>query len=78
MENFISDVKSYLPSKGAAEGDMTTVAFPSAADLFIFYKRCLVQCTSLSTGPPLLELTTVFQKYLKEYTEKILGANLPK
>lgn len=54
------------------------VAFPSAADLFIFYKKCLVQCASLSTGAPLLNLTEIFQKYLKEYANKILEASLPK
>ena len=51
---------------------------PSCADLFLFYKRCLVQCAQLSTGQPLVQLTTVFQKYLREYATRILHQNLPK
>ena len=74
MDSFVSDMKSSNPLKGS-EG---AVAFPSAADLFIFYKKCLVQCASLSTGPPLLNLTAIFQKYLKDYSNKILAGSLPK
>ena len=37
-----------------------------------------VQCASLSTGPPLLELTELFQKYLREYAHRILAPYLPK
>ena len=74
MTSFVTDLKSMSQSK-RGEG---VVAFPSAADLFIFYKKCLVQCASLSTGSPLLNLTTIFQKYLKEYATKILEGSLPK
>ena len=51
---------------------------PSAGELFVFYKKCMVQCSQLSTGMPLLSLTGMFQKYLKEYASKILTNNLPK
>lgn len=74
MASFVTDMKSAGPTK-KGEG---VVAFPSAADLFIFYKKCLVQCSSLSTGHPLLNLTEIFQKYLKEYATKILEGSLPK
>ena len=74
LNKFIGDMKSYNPSVG----DGGSVAFPSAADLFIFYKKCLVQCASLSTGPPLLELTSIFQKYLREYSERVLTPYIPK
>lgn len=67
-------MKSFDPSTT----DGGCVAFPNAADLFIVYKKCLVQCASLSTGPPLLELASIFQKYLKEYCDKLLSAYLPK
>lgn len=70
----MNDMKTFSQSK-KGEG---VVAFPSAADLFIFYKKCLVQCASLSTGAPLLNLTSIFQKYLKDYASKILDGNIPK
>ena len=71
-EHCVSGLKSYTPGAGGS-----TAVF-SAADLFVFYKKCLVQCASLSTGPPLLDLTDVFKKYLQEYATKILTASLPK
>ena len=37
----------------------------SCGDLFMFYKKCMVQCAQLSTGEPMLELTNVFRKHLK-------------
>ena len=73
IEKCVSGLKSYQPG---VEG--STIVFPSAADLFVFYKKCLVQCASLSTGPPLLDLTEVFKKYLQEYGNRILTSSLPK
>jgi hypothetical protein len=75
MDSFVSDMKNNSMAKAAAEG---SIAFPSAADLFIFYKKCLIQCASLSTGAPLLDLMAIFQKYLRDYTGKILNGSLPK
>ena len=40
----------------------------SCGDLFMFYKKCMVQCAQLSTGEPMLELTNVFRKHLKVLT----------
>ena len=74
MASFVTDMKSAAQSK-KGEG---VVAFPSAADLFIYFLKCLVQCSSLSTGHPLLNLTEIFQKYLREYATKILEGSLPK
>jgi len=51
---------------------------PSCGDLFVFYRKCLVQCSELSTGQPLLALATLFKKYLREYTLQVLVASLPK
>ncbi|KAI8441724.1 hypothetical protein MSG28_015253 [Choristoneura fumiferana] len=48
------------------------------ADLFLFYKKCLVQCAALSTGEPMLELAGVFQKYLREYASGVLQAAAPR
>ncbi|KAF7380281.1 hypothetical protein HZH66_014636 [Vespula vulgaris] len=50
----------------------------SCADLFVFYKKCILQCTQLSTGIIMLSLAKTFQKYLREYAMKILQNNLPK
>lgn len=50
----------------------------SCADLFVFYKKCLVQCTQLSTGKPLYQLSQIFKKYLREYASKVLEYKIPK
>lgn len=60
------------------DGEEGSNVLPSCADLFVFYKQCMVQCSQLSTGRPLLDLTRTFQKYLKEYANRVLLANLPK
>ncbi|XP_005102675.1 vacuolar protein sorting-associated protein 53 homolog [Aplysia californica] len=60
------------------DGEENSNVLPSCADLFVFYKKCMVQCSQLSTGQPLIDLTKTFQKYLKEYAHRILLANLPK
>ena len=62
----------------AAEG---SAVLHSCGDLFMFYKKCLVQCAQLSAnnnGEALLSLAAVFKKYLREYASKVLIANLPK
>ena len=43
----------------------------------MFYKKCLVQCSQLSTGQALLDLSNVFGYYLREYSNKILLNKLP-
>ena len=76
LDNFVSDMKSRGGAKAKAGG--AAIVIPSAADMFVFYKKCLVQCASLSTGPPLLELMELFQKYLREYAHRVLMPYLPK
>ncbi|XP_046386113.1 vacuolar protein sorting-associated protein 53 homolog [Ischnura elegans] len=80
MEQFQEELKKKVQqsvepgsSGGHGEGVLST-----CADLFIFYKKCLVQCAQLSTGQPMLDLAGTFQKYLKEYAVKLLQNNLPK
>ena len=75
MEDFVLDFKTKGPPKASAEGG---TVFPTSADLFVFYKKCLVQCASLSTGAALMDLCVVFRKYLKEYCTRLLTNNLPK
>lgn len=53
--------------------------FPSGADLFVFYKKCLVQCNQLgSNGKPMYDLAMLFKKYLREYATKCLENKVPK
>ena len=77
MDRFVMDLKSQGPSLAQAEIEGCCV-LPSCADLFVFYKKCLLQCAQLSTGQPMLALTFVFKKYLREYASRLLQNNLPK
>ncbi|XP_040856144.1 vacuolar protein sorting-associated protein 53 homolog isoform X1 [Ochotona princeps] len=76
IDRFVTDFKAQgLPKPNTDEGG---AVLPSCADLFVYYKKCMVQCSQLSTGEPMIALTTIFQKYLREYAWKILSGNLPK
>ncbi|KAF0310102.1 Vacuolar protein sorting-associated protein 53 [Amphibalanus amphitrite] len=75
MERFSQELKAKGFPSAAAE---SSLILPSCADLFMFYKKCMLQCSQLSRGRQLLALTAVFQKHLREYALKILLANLPK
>ncbi|XP_023586941.1 vacuolar protein sorting-associated protein 53 homolog isoform X1 [Trichechus manatus latirostris] len=76
IDRFVGDFKVQgLPKPNTDEGG---AVLPSCADLFVYYKKCMVQCSQLSTGEPMIALTTIFQKYLREYAWKILSGNLPK
>ena len=35
---------------------------PFCGDLFVFYYKCLIQCSELSMGQPMLSLSTLFRK----------------
>lgn len=72
----MSDIKITLAKENI--DDQTATVLPNCADLFLFYKKSLVQCTELSNHNPMLALASVFQKYLKEYATRILEVNLPK
>lgn len=80
LQRFVDDFRSSgVPSGLSADappGD--NLVLTSAADLFVYYKKCMVQCTTLSKGEPLLLLTAVFKKYLTEYATRLLLGNLPK
>lgn len=76
IDRFVTDVKAQGPPK--PNTDEGGAVLPSCADLFVYYKKCMVQCSQLSTGEPMIALTTIFQKYLREYAWKILSGNLPK
>lgn len=50
----------------------------SCAELFIFYKKSLIQCTQLSNGKTMFDLVVVYKKYLREYAFKVLENQTPK
>lgn len=76
IDRFVTDFKTQGPPK--PNTDEGGAVLPSCADLFVYYKKCMVQCSQLSTGEPMIALATIFQKYLREYALKILSGNLPK
>ncbi|KAG2459520.1 VPS53 protein, partial [Polypterus senegalus] len=76
IDRFVADFKAQGPPKSNTEDGGAVL--PSCADLFVYYKKCMVQCSQLSTGEPMIALSTIFQKYLREYAWKILSGNLPK
>jgi hypothetical protein len=80
LDSFVKDFKKQCSSQSETGDPMlaSSMVLPNSADLFMFYKKCLVQCISLSTGEPLLKLTALFQKYLDDYSERVLTANIPK
>lgn len=75
IERFVLDEKQSRPTEAS---DTQAAILPSCADLFVFYKKSMIQCTQLDNGQSMLSLTRVFQKYLHEYSEKLLQNNLPK
>ncbi|XP_064648939.1 vacuolar protein sorting-associated protein 53 homolog isoform X2 [Lineus longissimus] len=75
VDRFVNDFRrTGIPR---VESEEVSNVLPSCADLFVYYKKCMVQCSQLSTGLPMLEMTRCFQKYLKEYAVKLLLSNLP-
>ncbi|CAG7834968.1 unnamed protein product [Allacma fusca] len=77
IDKFVSELRTNgFPTPQAP--DSSGVVLSNCADLFVFYKKCLVQCTQLSCGEPLLNLGDVFRKRLRDYANRILQANLPK
>ncbi|XP_066520130.1 vacuolar protein sorting-associated protein 53 homolog isoform X1 [Hoplias malabaricus] len=76
IDRFVADFRAQGPPKSVTEEGGAVL--PSCADLFVYYKKCMVQCSQLSTGEPMIALSTIFQKYLREYAWKILSGNLPK
>jgi len=75
MEKFVDEMKSSV-APGYTVGDPAPL-LPSSSDLFVFYKKCLVQCSQLSQGQALLDLSVVFQTHLRSYHTQLLLPNLP-
>ncbi|XP_053684665.1 vacuolar protein sorting-associated protein 53 homolog [Sabethes cyaneus] len=66
------NIQQLLPK----DGNVSVI--PNCAELFVFYKKCMVQCTQLSNEKPMYDLTLIFKKYLREYAIKVLEARIPK
>lgn len=73
LEKFVEMSKE--PYKFA---EAKTTVYPSSGDLFVFYKKCMVQCNQLSNEQPMYDLAMVFKKYLREYASKVLEGSTPK
>lgn len=66
------------PTPASPEENRESITvLPSSADLFIFYRQVLAQTTKLSTGPPLLDLSNLFAKWLIIYSNQILRPIVP-
>lgn len=78
IERFVSDTKAELEREDLTCETTPAIVLSSSADLFLFYKKSLVQCKELSNEQPMLSLANTFQKYLREYASKVLQNNLPK
>lgn len=60
------------PVKPSDEDFSPQLVIHSSTDLFSFYRQSLAQCSKLSTGNSLTELTKVFAKYLDQYAQHVL------
>ncbi|XP_061198063.1 vacuolar protein sorting-associated protein 53 homolog [Saccostrea echinata] len=76
INRFLEDLRQHGTPRITT--DESSNVLPSCADLFVFYKKCMVQCSQLSNGQPMIDLTRTFQKYLREYANRVLLNNLPK
>ncbi|KAL3271117.1 hypothetical protein HHI36_021612 [Cryptolaemus montrouzieri] len=75
LERFIIDEKQSKPTEAT---ETQASILPSCPDLFVFYKKSMIQCAQLDKGKTMLGLSNVFRKYLDLYAEKLLQNNLPK
>jgi archaellum component FlaC len=76
VERAASEQRTRGSTSLALEG---SAVLHSCGDLFMFYKKCILQCTQLSTnGETMLSLANVFKKHLRGYATKVLISNLPK
>lgn len=60
------------PVKPEDEDFTPQLVIHSSTDLFSFYRQSLAQCSRLSTGNSLADLSKVFSKYLDQYAQQVL------
>ncbi|ORY89757.1 Vps53-like protein [Leucosporidium creatinivorum] len=70
MQSFVSSRVSISPS------DNPSAVLPSSTDLFHAYREALERCAKLSIRQPLLDLCSVYRKWLKVYAEDVLAGAL--
>ena len=80
MDSFVKNFHEQCSSNSDERSGVVTASLvlPCSADLFTFYRKCLVQCISLSTGTALLDLAQLFKKNLDVFCDRVLTANIPK
>ena len=80
MDSFVKDFHKQCSSKSGEGSSVVTASLvlPCSADLFMFYRKCLVQCISLSTGTALLDLAQLFKRNLDVFCDRVLTAHIPK
>ncbi|CAG0915996.1 unnamed protein product [Notodromas monacha] len=59
------------------ENTASSCVHPSAVDLFLFFRRALAQCSQVTQGQNMFALSSVFQRHLRDYAEKVLMPQLP-
>jgi hypothetical protein len=60
------------PVKAPDEEFSPQLVIHSSTELFSLYRQSLAQCSKLSTGNSLAELSKVFAKYLDQYAQQVL------
>lgn len=60
------------PPRPPDEEFSSQMVISSSTELFSFYRLTLAQCSKLSNGDKLVELTKVFAKYLDQYAQQVL------
>ncbi|VDP08276.1 unnamed protein product [Soboliphyme baturini] len=69
IDQLAAKFKERPPTKDdSASTASAAVPFPSSSELFLFYKKCIVQITPLGMSDNvLIDLASIFKKYLHEY-----------
>lgn len=78
LEQMINGIVDEMNRESGKNENKMAEVFPSSGQLFTEYKNFLVTCVKLSCKRPLVQLAGVFQKYLREYANRVLMQNLPK
>ena len=72
IQSYKSEIKDAAWQRDDSEASKVDV-LPSSADLFLLYRQTLSQIAKLSTGAPLVDLSSVFGRCLQIYADQILN-----
>lgn len=78
LEQMINSIVDDMSKENSKNENKMAEVFPSSGQLFTEYRNFLLQCVKLSCKRPLVQLASTFQKYLREYANRVLIQNLPK